>query len=91
MPDLLHATSGSYTPLPPDCEDDGLLGWVSVVLNDRLRLDSIAVRLTSSGGITLSYPARHGQFPVVRPVDHESRREIERLVFDRLRRKEGVA
>ena len=63
----------------------GLLGWVSCVLNDSLRVDGIALRRTTDGRLTLSYPAhRDGagrQHFYVRPLTDVARREIEDQVF----------
>jgi hypothetical protein len=63
----------------------GLLGWVTCLVNGRLRLDGIAVRRTLEGRLALSFPARRDgegrQHPLVRPLDDRTRREIERQVF----------
>ena len=63
----------------------GLLGYVSCVVNGSLALDGIAVRQTSDGHLTLSFPARRDwlgrqRFPV-RPFDDRARLEIERQIF----------
>lgn len=63
----------------------GLLGWVSLVLGDLLRLDGLTLRRTSNGLLTLSFPARRDasgrQHAIVRPIDDAVRREIEEAVF----------
>lgn len=66
-------------------EDDalgGLLGYVSLVLNDALRLDGITLRQTADGRLTMSYPSRTDRFGYrhyfMRPLSDVARREIER-------------
>jgi DNA-binding cell septation regulator SpoVG len=65
----------------------GYLGRVKFVLNGRLRLD-VALRRTLDGRHALSFPAKRdlaGRLRhVVQPLDHETRREIERQVFSAL-------
>ncbi len=63
----------------------GLRGWVSCVLNGRLKLDGIAVRRTRSGRLALSFPSRKDRYGiehfVVRPLDDAARKVMERLIF----------
>lgn len=63
----------------------GLLGWVRVTVNDRLRLDGITLRKTASGRAALSFPARRDgsgcQRPYVRPLDDRARRDFESQIF----------
>ena len=63
----------------------GLLGWVSLTVDGRLRLSSIAVRRTRDGRRALSFPTRAEgvgqQSFYFRPLDDHTRREIERQVF----------
>lgn len=64
----------------------GLLGWVSCVLNQSLKLNDLAVRRTRSNRLALSFPARTTktgrQRFYLHPLDDRSRREIERQVFE---------
>ena len=64
---------------------DGLIGFVSCVVDDHLRLDGIALRRTLDGRTVLSFPERrdragraHSYF---HPVDDGARRAIEGAVF----------
>ena len=65
-----------------------LLGWVSLTLDGRLRLSSIAVRRTLDGRMALSFPTRAEgvgqQSFYFRPLDDRTRREIEEQVFEAL-------
>ena len=69
-------------------ERAGLLGYVSFVLNDALRLDGITLRRSSDGHLYLAYPSRTDtagrRHPLSRPLDDESRRLIEDQVFAEL-------
>ena len=62
----------------------GLFGYVSCTLNGGIALDGITLRRTRFGR-ALSFPAkldRQGfEHHYVRPLDDETRREIERQVF----------
>lgn len=63
----------------------GLLGWVSFVLADVLVVESVAVRESRAGALTLSYPRRadrHGNArDDVRPRDDAACRTLDALVF----------
>ena len=71
----------------------GLLGWVSLVLNGRLRLDGVALRRTHGGGLRLSFPERRDsagrRHSLVRPLDAQARADIEAQVLAALET-EGV-
>jgi hypothetical protein len=73
----------------------GLLGWVTFVVGGALRVDGVALRRTLCGRLALSYPIRkyagESEYHIVRPVDAESRREVERQIFEALGLKELVA
>lgn len=67
-----------------DC-NSGLLGWISCVLDDTVKIDGITLRRTLDNRIVLSFPERRdaaGQnHPYVRPLGDGARRHIERQVF----------
>ena len=75
-------TAVQFTPAGDAERQTGLLGWVTCVLGDLLRLDGIAVRRTRVGRLALSFPRGRGKHPPVRPSDDEARRAIERQIFD---------
>ncbi|MEE9394452.1 MAG: hypothetical protein V3W41_18305 [Planctomycetota bacterium] len=62
-------------------QNDGLLGWVSFVLNGTMALDGVMVRRTREGRITVSFPARRDRsgydHPYIRPLGSTARRETE--------------
>ena len=66
----------------------GLIAWVTIEINDAVRVDGLTLRRTLGGRTTLSFPARTDasgvQHPVFRPLDDETRRDIEAQVFKRL-------
>lgn len=67
----------------------GLLGYVSLVVGDAVRLDGLTLRRNRSGGVSLSYPARTDgrgrKHPLVAPVDEQVRAEFEREILAKLR------
>jgi len=67
---------------------DGLLGFVSMLLDGHVKVDGVCLRRTAAGELTLSYPSRQDHagrhHPIVRPVSDEARRELERQVFEAL-------
>ena len=72
---------------PATCEDSvsGLLGWCTFLLNDRVRVDGVAVRRKLDGRLALSWPARTDadgrRHPYLRPIDDTTRRALEADVF----------
>ena len=67
----------------------GLLGYVSVVIGNLLRLDGITVRRSRAGRIILSFPERRDRLgrghPFMRPIDALARQEIEQRVLHQIR------
>jgi len=77
------------------CETkNGLLGFVSCILNDSFHLDGIAVRCTRRNRLTLAYPfcrdSSGRQHHYLRPLTDEVRREIENQIFQILGIKEDT-
>lgn len=70
----------------------GLLGFLSVVLNDSLVLDGLALRKTRYGKLTISYPTRvdnHGvKHFLIKPINDEVRRELELQILSNFRLEE---
>jgi hypothetical protein len=64
---------------------EGLLGWITCRMNRSIQLDGITLRRTQAGEHTLSFPARRDgagrQRFFVRPLDNETREQIERQVL----------
>jgi DNA-binding cell septation regulator SpoVG len=75
-------------------ERGGLLGWTSFLLNDAVRVSSVAVRRTRAGATTLAFPTRRDsqgvEHPIVNPITHGVHKSIESDVLAELRRA-GVA
>ena len=78
-----------FLPASAIDESGGLLGWTAFVLNDGMRVSSVAVRRTRGGTITLSFPTRKdGQGiarPIVIPTTHAAHKAIEDVVLAELR------
>jgi hypothetical protein len=68
-----------------DQRAEGLLGWVGLRLNRCMQMNSIALRRTRDGRLTLSFPARRDGAGLIhhyyKPLDRETQVEIERQVF----------
>ena len=88
-------TSAAFTNASHSDVRAGLIGYVTCVLNDTLLLDGITLRRTQAGRLTLSYPARRDgagrQHHVVRPLDDDARRDLERQIFAKLGVEQEVA
>lgn len=73
----------------------GLLGFMQLVVGDRLLLDGITLRLTANGREALSFPcrtdARGHRHPLIRPTDADARAAIERAVLARVAELRGIA
>jgi len=67
----------------------GLLGWVSFVIDCRLRVGGVAVRRSLQGRTYLSFPARDDgigkRWEYLKPIDDATRREIEQQVLAQIR------
>lgn len=67
----------------------GLLGFVSLVLNDSLRLDGLTLRRTNEGETQISFPSRRNrmgrEFPYIRPLSEQVRVGLQLQVLRALR------
>ncbi len=74
---------------PPSAQANGLLGWVRFRVGE-FQFDSVALRRTTAGRLTLSYPSRRDSRGVrhclVHPVGAAARQEIEAQVISALSR-----
>ena len=90
-----RVTDIAFTLAPRHAHARGFLGWARFTVDGRLGLDGIAVRKTTSGRLTLSFPERvdsHGHaHAIVRPLDDATRRSIEIQVFDALAKDGSLA
>lgn len=84
MGDFPHISQVHFTAATDADIARGLLGYVRLVVNG-LVIDSLALRRTLGGQLTLTYPARTDargrRHFVARPVDNDARRAIEAGVF----------
>lgn len=85
-----------FTAANPKDVQTGCLGWISFLIGRTLKVDGIALRRCRSGRLALSFPARQdgcGRLRYyLRPLDDQSRQEVERQVFAAIGlRHEGVA
>ena len=77
-----------FTPADDRMARTGLLGWISFLLDDQVRISGIAVRRTRQGRMTLSFPSRDDgwglRWPYVQPISAEVCLDLERQVLERL-------
>ena len=68
---------------------DGLLAWVSCVVNNALALNNIALRRGKDGSLILTYPAKRtaagSRFYYFNPLNSDTARQIEHAVLTQLR------
>src|SRR5262245_36568163 len=88
VPTQLHVTDVRLTVASAADNASGLVAWLVITLNGVVRVDGLTLRRTLSGRPSLSFPARTDasgqQHPIFRPLDDETRRDIEGQVFARL-------
>lgn len=84
----LRISGVRITPASTRDKRTGLRAYVSFLVDDRLRVDGVTVRLTAEGQPVLSFPARTDhcgiERPYVWPIDQAARREVEEAVFTAL-------
>ena len=81
-------TEVRLTPAPEHMVPRGMLGWASFLIDGRLHAGGVAVRRSLQGRVYLSYPSRDDgwgrRWDYLKPIDDETRREIERQVLEQL-------
>jgi DNA-binding cell septation regulator SpoVG len=77
-----------YSPASMADAQQGLIGFITVVVDEALRIDGLALRRTLAGDLRLSWPTRIDRagekHAVVRPISDDARRQVEQAVFDQL-------
>ena len=85
MPDPLRLSEIRFKPVRDDAAGPGLIGFVSCILDDTLRVDGIMLRETRAGRTTLSWPSRRDragrEHSIVAPLDEPARRRLEEQLF----------
>ena len=84
-----------FVTAPSQQQREGLLGWVTCTLNDKVQMSGLMLRRTLQGNFVLSFPSRrdsHGkEHFFLRPLNDQARCEIEHQVFTALGLQEGSA
>lgn len=74
-----------FTPAPIDQTRTGLVGYVSAVVNDTLRIDGVCVRRTMAGSLCLSWPERRDgsgrRHALIQPISDAARLRVEEQVL----------
>ena len=91
----MRVTRVAFTPASFPYDALGVIGWLCIALDDSVEIDGIRVRRTVRGRIALAFPARRDgagrRRYFVRPLNDETRREIERQVIERLLGEQRIA
>ena len=84
----LRISDVHFTSAHADDRGQGLLGFLSCVVDGQLKLDGITLRQTRDGRLTLAFPERRDsagrRHPYVRPVDDAARAAIEHEILQAL-------
>ncbi|MBU8922802.1 MAG: SpoVG family protein [Bacteroidales bacterium] len=71
-----------------DSGSDGLMGWVSIVVANAVRLDNVALRKGTDGSLFLTYPnkvsAGGTRHPYFHPINAQAAEAIQNAVLARL-------
>jgi DNA-binding cell septation regulator SpoVG len=74
--------------------DDGLVGWVSCVVNGALYLNNIAIRHGRNGEFVLTYPCKRSRseqkYFYFNPITREAKRVIDEAILGRFTRGEAA-
>lgn len=62
---------------------NGLIGFTSFLLDNKIYFSSVAIHSKISGGFRLTYPTKNG-FTLFHPVNRMTSRAIEQAVFKKL-------
>ena len=75
----------SFSSAPAELQNQGLLGWLCIAVNESLQISAIALRRTCRGDLTLAFPERRDRtgrrHALVRPLDDRIRQAIETQVL----------
>jgi hypothetical protein len=89
----LRIEIAAFNSAPPELLETGLIGWLTLDVGGTLRLDSVALRRTQTGKLTLAFPekvdGRGRRHALVRPLNDEARRRVEAAVFAALGSRAG--
>lgn len=85
---ILTVTDATLVAANPADRKTGLLGFIAVTINGRLRIDGLTLRRSMAGRITVSFPEKRDAagrpIHLVRPLDADTQRSIERQILEQL-------
>ena len=85
---ILTISDVSFAAATPSDRETGLLGFVAATLNGRLRIDGLTLRRALTGRIYVGFPNRHDAagrtLLMIRPLDTETQRSLERQILEAL-------
>ena len=88
MSDCLWVSNVRLTAAPERQVAEGLVGYISFVVNDALVVDGVALRRSGEGRPYLSYPQRTdragARHAYIRPLGAAAHAELERRVLEAL-------
>ena len=91
----LTVTSAGITRASESDNRRGLVGYITLALNDALMIDGVVLRRTQAGRYSLSYPERTDRqgkrHPIVRPLSAADHKSIEAQIFAQLGIRAGAA
>lgn len=83
---LLTVTDASLVAANPAEREKGLLGYLAITVNGRLRIEGLALRRTMTGRISVSFPEKRDSsgrpIHLVRPLDADTQRSLERQILE---------
>ena len=78
----MTASKISEIEITPIRAQNGLVAFASVLLDNKVKLNSIGIYTKLSGGYRLTYPTK-GQFNIFKPITKEVSQAIESAVLDK--------
>jgi len=75
----------SEIEITPIRAQNGLVAFASVLLDNKIRLNSIGIYTKLSGGYRLTYPTKSKGFNIFNPITKEVSQAIEKAVLDKYR------
>ena len=78
----MTASKISEIEITPIRAQNGLVAFASVLLDNKIRLNSIGIYTKLSGGYRLTYPTK-GQFNILNPITKEVSQAIETAVLNK--------
>jgi DNA-binding cell septation regulator SpoVG len=79
----IEVTEARFSAAPGRDRATGLMGWLSIVINNSIKIDGLTLRRNRDGRLYVGFPRRRGsEHYLVHPISDHARREVQHQILE---------